>query len=125
MATTPIYIPKGTDLTVNLTIYQSDGTTPLNLAIYTHGDLYLYQIGNKKIIEKYSVISSTGYQTLTITNAATGEVQFNLSHTVTRKCKDGELYAFVRASNGTYYYGQSKVLVGVIVDSVGGAYDVP
>lgn len=125
MSTIPIQIPKGTDLTVNLTVYQSDGTTPLDLNLYSYGDLYLYQLGNKNIIEKYSISAATGYQTLTVVDATNGQLNFNLSHAVTRKCKDGELYAFVRVSDGTYYYGATKILIGIIADSVGGGNDVP
>lgn len=120
-------IVQGEDKRINVNVIQtytnSSGrkvTTPIDLSDYNGYIVFLYSEETNTIIEKYSLIPTTGYVTISVISAVGGVIQLWLDKTITTNCPLGMTYAELKTSrsDADFSLGNYLTIAKFPVDTV-------
>lgn len=124
--------PKGADITVEFILSSEDTGTPLNLALYPGITVHIYQKGAKKILRKYSRVTTTGYTTLTVTDAAAGKIEIYIPRSITKDALTDRLLAEIKvrkadagAESNEFHSIATDILIDLLLDSITPTESIP
>lgn len=126
-------IYRSEDKIIEFTITDQETGDPMDLSVAEMKGIviFIYQFADK-IIEKYSLVATAGYQDITITDDVGGKVEINYEGAKSKMAIDKPLYADIklRYQNAAFTSGYqdliaAKVEVDLMQDSVLKYEEVP